>query len=496
MLPLHPASNDMPGGPLYRAVWRWHFYAGIFVAPFAIFLALTGAIYLWKPQYEAWRHRDLLTAPLAVNASERKPVSADAQLAAARAAAPAGWRAQFVQPTFAPGETTQVGFKPGASRSAFGAGLTVYVDPSTGAILGQVRDEDEFMYTVKKLHGTLLAGNTGKYLVELVASWALVLFLTGLYLVWPRPRFTVRGFLLPRLRDQRSRDWRRQFWRDLHAIPAVWFAAGAIFLLSTGLLWTQAAGGWYRKISAAIGQGTPVESNASAHRSELSGWSPPLKAGLAEKIDRLESAPPADEHASHPSGIRSKRSDHRTDGTAPEGPFAGAISLDRVIAVAVEHNVPAPFVIGLPVGPRGVFSAISDRNQPFSRTYLHLDQYSGRVLAEVRFGDFGYLAQFFSWGIIAHEGQLFGLANQILGTFLAAGVALLGASGLVMWWRRRPGRRLAAPTSDARLPLPILLGTLALAALLPLLAASLGVVWVFDRFVIRRAPGSPGAASA
>ncbi|MBG3849539.1 hypothetical protein I4699_04475, partial [Xanthomonas hortorum pv. carotae] len=26
----------------YRAVWRWHFYAGLLVLPFIIWLALTG----------------------------------------------------------------------------------------------------------------------------------------------------------------------------------------------------------------------------------------------------------------------------------------------------------------------------------------------------------------------------------------------------------------------------------------------------------------------
>lgn len=32
---------------LYRAVWRWHFYAGIIFAPFIILLAITGIIYLF-----------------------------------------------------------------------------------------------------------------------------------------------------------------------------------------------------------------------------------------------------------------------------------------------------------------------------------------------------------------------------------------------------------------------------------------------------------------
>ena len=39
---------------LYRTVWRWHFYAGLFVVPFILLLSLTGAIYLFKPQIDRW----------------------------------------------------------------------------------------------------------------------------------------------------------------------------------------------------------------------------------------------------------------------------------------------------------------------------------------------------------------------------------------------------------------------------------------------------------
>ncbi|MEI6145897.1 MAG: PepSY-associated TM helix domain-containing protein, partial [Methylococcales bacterium] len=41
----------------YASVWRWHFYAGLFCIPFAIWLATTGAIYLFKPQVESWQER-------------------------------------------------------------------------------------------------------------------------------------------------------------------------------------------------------------------------------------------------------------------------------------------------------------------------------------------------------------------------------------------------------------------------------------------------------
>ncbi len=43
--------------PDYRAVWRWHFYAGLVCIPFLIVLSITGAIYLFRPQVEAWIDR-------------------------------------------------------------------------------------------------------------------------------------------------------------------------------------------------------------------------------------------------------------------------------------------------------------------------------------------------------------------------------------------------------------------------------------------------------
>ncbi|MGB3891189.1 MAG: PepSY domain-containing protein, partial [Priestia megaterium] len=37
---------------LYKAIWRWHFYAGLVFTPFLLILAVTGGVYLFKPQIE------------------------------------------------------------------------------------------------------------------------------------------------------------------------------------------------------------------------------------------------------------------------------------------------------------------------------------------------------------------------------------------------------------------------------------------------------------
>jgi len=475
---LLPPAGDEPasptGGALYRAAWRWHFWAGLFSAPLAMWLALTGALYLWKPQYEAWRYRDLVQ----VTPRETAPLPLEAQFAAAAAVHPEAKPVVFA-PAFAADASAELvvraGRGAGASPMWGGERTSIYVDPYTGVVLGDVVERTRLMKILHDLHGELLAGKPGEFVVELGASWIFVLLLTGLYLAWPRPRFSAWGFLLPRLRAKG-----RVFWRDIHAVPAVWASLGAIFLLVTGVPWTGYAGTWFRTLSAAIGEGSPREAEAGAHRSELIGWSPPLQAGMAEKIDALASDP--GEHAGHAGheghGMgRAMASEPARTAAAPR------ITLDRVAQIAAERGVPQPYGIALPMGPRAVISAMSDRNQAFTRTYLHLDQYSGAVLADVRYENYGLLGKFFLWGIIAHEGQLFGLLNQILGTLAALGVFLIAASGLVLWWQRRPAGRLAAPTSTARLPRPVFVGALALAIFLPLLAASLAVLVVCDQLL-------------
>jgi uncharacterized iron-regulated membrane protein len=35
----------MTESPLYRTIWRWHFYAGLLVVPMVLLLAFTGTVY-------------------------------------------------------------------------------------------------------------------------------------------------------------------------------------------------------------------------------------------------------------------------------------------------------------------------------------------------------------------------------------------------------------------------------------------------------------------
>jgi uncharacterized iron-regulated membrane protein len=96
------------------------------------------------------------------------------------------------------------------------------------------------------------------------------------------------------------------------------------------------------------------------------------------------------------------------------------------------------------------------------------------------------------YGIAAHEGQLFGLANQLLNLFVTVGLVTLAISGAVMWWRRKPEEVLGAPPARHWPPLAIGFVALlvALGFLLPMLGASMIAVLLIERLLLRRIPAA------
>ena len=85
-----------------------------------------------------------------------------------------------------------------------------------------------------------------------------------------------------------------------------------------------------------------------------------------------------------------------------------------------------------------------------------------------------------------HMGNYFGRANQILMLIACLGVIMLSLTGPLMWWRRRPKGGLGAPRELAPLKLrTVALITLAMGLIFPLAGASLALVLVVDRIVLR-----------
>jgi uncharacterized iron-regulated membrane protein len=432
----------------YRAVWRWHFYAGLFSIPFIVVLAVTGAIYLFKPQVEAWLDHPYDHLTLTGYSS-----SAEAHVTAALAAVPGAKLFAYEVP-ISPDAAARVLVKRDNDQ------IRVYVHPETLDILKIIREEDQFMRIMSKLHGELLLGNIGSAIVELAASWAIIMIVTGLYLWWPRTRRGLGGIVYPRLARGS-----RMFWRDWHAVIGFWISSLTLFLLLTGLPWAKVWGEYFKEVRQLTGTAAQQDWMVGAARSD-------------------ETKAASMEHLNH-STTSSEQS-----GDAEALPDYSEI--DRLVDIVRPLNLAPPVLISPPVKSTANWTAKSDsQNRPL-RVNLVLDGTTSTVLNRKDFQDRHLLDRIVGVGIAAHEGQLFGWPNQALGVLTAGGLLLLVTSSVVMWWRRRPHGMLGTPETvyPSRLSWGLGILILSFGLYLPLFAASLILVLLVERFILRRIPGA------
>lgn len=432
----------MENTSFYRTIWRWHFYASLFVMPLVLVLATTGAIYLFKPQIDRWEERAFS------NLSTHGAVSPNAQLAAVMNANPGaqfhGYRLPAREGDAA---VIHVGLADGRSMR------DVYVSPQV-KVLGSVDPESRISATVSRIHGSLLIGRVGDWIVELAACWANVMILTGLYMWWPRGQ-GLRGVIWPRLGKGK-----RIFLRDLHAVTGFWVSGLALVLLTTGLPWASVWGDAFR-----------------VARAEL---------GLVQGAQDWKTGTHAP-HAEHDHDAMMKMQ-------AAGIPLVG---LSDMVAKAKLEDLPHPVFVKPPGAPERfgpptpmAWTIKSEsQNRPLNRQITY-DVATGKELSRTSFADKHIIDQAVNYGIAWHEGQLFGWINQLVGVLTALGLITLVISGFLMWRRRKPEDILGAP------PIPsvqqkmrgvvIIIGVMAV--LLPLLALSLLALWLFDRLLLPRLP--------
>ena len=408
----------------WKGLWRWHFHAGLLCIPFVLVLALTGSIFLFKPQIDAFADRGVDS--LAITGQR---ATGEQHVAAAIASLP-GSKLFVYEVPLEPDDAVRVHL-----YGTDGAGRVVYVHPESLEILKSVPHTSRFTEIVRMIHGELLAGRTGSLFVELAASWAIIMLGTGLFLWWPRETNGIAGVLYPRL-GRGS----RVFWRDLHAVTGIWISALAMFLLITALPWTTVVGNNIGKIR---------------------GW--------VAAAPQDWSSNSADEHA-----------EHRRQVAAAS--VATPLKIDDIIARVAPYRLEPPVRLYLPneKQPRWRVRA-ETQNRPRVRE-LELDPFTGELAHETPFSEKTALDKAIHIGIAAHEGQLFGIANQLLGLFTALGLLTLCISAIVMWWRLRPDGSLGVPApkiAQFRVTPALWVGIVAVALLLPVLGASLILLWLF-----------------
>ncbi|KVP54476.1 peptidase [Burkholderia ubonensis] len=474
---ISPARSASAG---YRTLWRWHFYAGLFVMPFLVILAITGTLYCFQPQIEPllYPHR------LIVEPRDTPRLDADTLLAKARAAMPAGATPVSAQVSAAPDRSAEYVF-----RLRDGSRESVYVNPYDGGVLGTLSVERRFMQVDRMLHRKLLLGKTGELLMELAACWTFVMIGTGVALWWPHGTARVGRALRP---DLSLRG--RPLWKSIHATAGIWLAAGAVAFILTGLPWSGSWGKYFKALAATVNLGEPQ-----------GAWG-----GLPLRSSRPGAAPAgAETRVAAPAGHRHDRGDSMPgmvmdDLPLPQTPWAvgnvpvphspsaptpAPLTLDRAIAIVARLGVTSGYTLALPAGADGVLTASYFPADPKAERTIYIDQYSGAVLKDIHYDDYGAVSRAVSYGTSLHMGRYFGLANQIVCAALSLGLAAMAVTGAVMWWKRRPAGKLGAPARERDAP-PMrawIAGLVLLGIVFPLMGMTIVAVWLVDRLLFGRA---------
>ncbi|MEO1656457.1 MAG: PepSY domain-containing protein [Pseudomonadota bacterium] len=430
---------------LQHRVWRWHFFAGLMVVPFAVILAVTGGVYLFKPQFEAAVERNINAR--ADTAIEGQALTSGALVHTATQHYPGAQFRRLTLPRSDEDRTYEVELRIG------GQDRVLWLDQYTGDILHDTPKDRRLMNIAQDIHGNLLAGNRGSYLVELMAGWMIVLMVTGLFLHWPRGT-PWRDVLFPSLRGQPVRE----VLRRLHGAIGVWISTIVLALLISGLPWTQVWGGGFDRVQ------------------EVMGWDGPGQ----EWVVTLQSGAPTDGL-----DLWQRGAGEESDVTLQSGPPHGQIEpapLDHITDRAMALQLKSPVEIQPPKGDNGVWTVRSmTQNRPHRAT-VHFDRWTTEEVMRVRFTDYHPVKQVASYGIAFHEGALFGPLNQALGVVAALGVITLSVSGVWMWWKRRPAMRIGIPPmpSERHIAMGVVAIILILGAFLPLVGLSLAAFLAVD----------------
>jgi uncharacterized iron-regulated membrane protein len=386
------------GNDTYRAFWRWHFYAGLIVFPFLCWLAVTGSLYLFKPEIERAVYRDWIELGM-----PRQPMAVSTMIKSV------GLQTH--------GTVTQIERPASASESwrmrvdVGDEARTAFVDPRSGLVLGTT-SEGGLMQTVRNLHSLAITGPIGNALIEIAAGWAIVLVVTGFVLWWPRngqPAIALRGPLRM-----------RRFWRDFHASIGAIVGAVILFLAVTGMPWSVFWGAKVQTMVAANGFGRPKAPGPQP-------WEVGKHHHVAATAQR-ETLPWALQDAPRPGAT----------GTGDIGP-------DEALRITASRGLSAPYTLMLPLEPSQPYSVSRVVQKARDAHAIYIEASSGKVLQDVDYAQFVKGAQLIEWGIATHQGQEYGPANRWGMLAGCIGILMLAISAPILWWKRRLNGSLKLP---------------------------------------------------
>lgn len=399
-------------------LWKWHFIAGIISLPFIVLLSITGGIYLFNAEYEQEAKNTLKKVSVTENS-----LSFQEQLELV--SKHVGKKPTSMTVPTHKNEATEFIY------GRFGKKKSIYVDPYKATISGKYAAKNTSMYTVRKLHGELLGGAFGTKIVELIASWMVVLIITGIFIWWPVRKWSLKGLF-----TYRTKVDKRTFFRDVHAVTGFWISIFLLLVLAGGFPWTDVVGSNFKWLQKVTNTGYPETWNGRKLQSEVT-----------EK----------------------------------------AISLDEMVAVANALHLKGAVTIGIPTSPKSTFSVSNKTIDLEAQKKFHFDQYSGKQIVKNNWEDVGVLMRGRMWLMAFHQGE-FGAWNWWLMFGLAIILTIMSVAAIVSYLLRKRKDSWGIPKVPAKFTVGkgIVILIILLGIIFPLFGASIVLIYLYEHIKKRK----------
>lgn len=370
---------------LRRIIFWLHLSAGLLAGAVVLVMSVTGVLLAFERQLTEWADRDLRIVPSGPDVSRS---SISALIVGIRAA----------EPDARPSGLTLRSDPEAPAAISLGRERTVFVNPYTGAILGEgSKRARDFFRSVTNVHRWLGTPEenraTGRAITGACNLVFLFLVTSGFYLWWPRQgtKNAGRAIVFPKAR---LRGKARYF--SWHNATGFWCAPVLFLIVLSGVLMSYP---WATNLLYRVTGSEPPPARTAAARRPA-----PQKESsfIPEAIDRLWT-------------IAEQR--------VPDW---------KTISVRFETSLSAPLTFSIEQGYRG---------RPDLRSQLTLDSKTGEVVRWEPFASFNLGRRLRTWARFAHTGEAGGVPGQTIAAFASAGAAFLVCTGFALLWRRFWERR-------------------------------------------------------
>ncbi len=445
----------------YFLIWRWHFYAGIVIAPFLMILALTGLAMILFANIQG-KDGERIHVPVQ---SVVQPLSQQAKAALDVVDKEHGMVLQYISPRAAD-MVAVFRVNDGAGNSTM-----VAIDPYTAQVVQTYPRNQNMYHVMDEIHSDLLLGKVGDYVLETTAALTVLMILTGLYLWWcSRKRRAVHMLSTGKLGAGRS------WWRGFHGVFGVYVSAMLLVFCISGMAW---AGIWGEKVVQAWSQFPAGKWGVAPNPTSTLPTHGDLNDGKTKEIPWVLELTP----------MPVSGSTLGEKGISSDVPM----TLETVDRFVREKGFDGRYHIYFPKTDTSVWtinqdSMSYDSPNPTADRTMHIDRYSGNVLADIHFEDYNWFGKLMAIGTAFHMGTM-GSWSVALNVVFCLLVIYLCVSGYVMWWRRRPrGVGVYPPAQGRELPnwTAAMIVLLLVACVFPTAAVAIMAVSLLDWLLVSR----------